>query len=105
MATLMTPERSHSTPARAPRISGTAVRIVFCSRPSKSNDVPEEPVTDQHRKLTTKQNIVTASTQRIARRRHPKTTCHSPRITMALPRTTQLARAGRVTDSFGDDGD
>ena len=54
MAMLMTPVRSHMTPASAPRISGTA-RVSDCSsRLTMSIGDPIEPVPAQQKKATTK---------------------------------------------------
>ncbi len=96
MATLMTPDRSQSTPARAPRISGVARKIACCSRPSRSIVVPFWPVAAQHRKARTKATTVTVSTQRSARRLKPRRICHTPSRATTRPSTMQLTRAGTV---------
>ena len=56
IATLMTPERSQTMPASAPRISGIASRIEFCSSPVRPIGLAESPVPAQHRNATTKQH-------------------------------------------------
>jgi hypothetical protein len=90
----MTPERSHSTPASAPRISGTARKIVCCSSPSRSSEVPFVPVSDQHKNENTTAAIETPTTHRIVRRENPRAMRQTPKTTTSAPSAIETIRAG-----------
>ena len=102
---LMTPERSQSTPLKAPNVIGTDRRTVLCSIPRR---LRERSRAAHVRKANTNNSITIPST-RVVRRPNPRVNCTPPRkpqtaaisIDVALLGTTRSGKRKKVSPRAG----